>query len=336
MTDTLSINQVLVEELKVKDRIIEASETLNKSKNDTNTINVEDESDKEENTTGQCICDVCQSVFKTKNEMNNHKEKEHTQQKFTCIHCDKNFKAEASFKQHLNALHKRNEFLPVGHPGRIQLNNRQNIACYECDERFETGTDLSKHMEIHVAGTSMNIASDTEKGYRNTRIEKTCRYFRKGFCAKGSQCRFKHEKCDERVSRGKDLERHMTASEAETKSNYEGFKRSRAEIICRYYRRGFCEKGNQCLFKHEKTQRNSTPACNRGVECRYLYQKRCRYFHQGVGVQNQEQKECRYKNECRNQSKCPFAHPVQYFRFTQRTVRPPQGTHVRNMEIWRE
>ena len=303
LNDTLSINQVLVEELKVKDKIIEANELLNKNKD-----NKENEEEQSTNSaqctkcpwtsnkksqlaghmlkhTGQYICDVCKSVFKTKNELNKHKDVEHshpneTAMEFNCITCDKKFRTEPSFKQHLHAKHKNQQHnLPVGHPDRNRSRvSSQCIACRICDETFATGNALEEHMGKH---------------------------------------------------------RYETRSESEN-----GFINARAEKSCRYYKNGFCVKGDQCAFKHEETQRNTAPACNRGQECFYFYQNRCRYYHPGVGVQNQNKeqfrrpRECRYKSECWNQSSCSYGHPGQDFQFSQRTSRPPQG--VRNMEIWRD
>ena len=66
----------------------------------------------------------------------------------------------------------------------------------------------------------------------------------------------------------------------------ERFETQNRNRICRYFKRGFCAKGDQCTYQHKKPIK-STHACNNGMQCHFLKQNRCRFFHPEVGVTNQ-------------------------------------------------
>ena len=145
--------------------------------------------------------------------------------------------------------------------------------------------------------------------------------------------------CDKRFTNGKEIQDHM---KEHTGGNAgQEFKNPGVDKICRYFKNGFCRKGDQCLFKHTEGQTNFTPKCARGTGCFFLQQNRCHYFHPGVGVQMPRmqteslQSECRYKEQCWNISTCSFFHSNsnQGFRFAQRQSRPPQGIR---MNMWRD
>ena len=112
-------------------------------------------------------------------------------------------------------------------------------------------------------------------------------------------CRFQYQN---------QVEAHMR----EHNTNQQGFERRQARKSCRYFRRGYCLKGNQCAFEHSEQTQNHTPACNKGLECRYLYQNRCSFFHPGIGVQKPQN--------------------MQDFRFGRRNKRPPMSSN--NMNDW--
>ena len=157
LMDTLSINQVLMEEVKVKDAIIKADELLRDSQSTSK--KTEDDTDTEVHIQnrrniircnkcewtspnqaqlpghmlkheGQYICPKCKLGYKTKKEMNEHMQAQHKVQQesvnLTCITCDKTFPSQHSLKQHLNSKHKKEEELPVGHPQRAQNKNNES------------------------------------------------------------------------------------------------------------------------------------------------------------------------------------------------------------------
>ena len=147
--------------------------------------------------TGQYLCEVCKQFFKTKNDLVKHKQthiKDQEQVKMVCITCDKTFYTEHSFKQHMLAKHKEKEhtstsdYRPVGHPDRYQNKQENNrwFACTKCTKLCGGGSELEAHMAEHIDNSGRN------EGFQRVHKEKICRYFKNGYCAKGSQCLFKH------------------------------------------------------------------------------------------------------------------------------------------------
>ena len=291
LADTLSINQVLVEEIKVKDKIIETNEMINKSKNaDVDEVMIEN-SEKTFNCSectwsttkeihlaghmvkhivGQYACAKCEQTFKTKTEHDKHKTEAHVNKQngrmFKCITCDSTFESEHSVKQHMQSKHKSASSFPVGHPQRYAraLPPSQNIACTKCNKRFATGNQIEDHMTEH----------DKESEFKNPRDDKICRYFRKGRCLKGDMCHFKHQ---------------------------------------------------------------TPPVCNKGPNCVFFAQNRCRFYHPGGSNNNNKsmkQRECKFKINCWNITTCSYFHPQQDFQFLRKSNRPPQ--YVQNMDVWRD
>ena len=286
LEDTLAINQVLTEEIKVKDAIIEANKILEEAQNNSvdeasNTFTCK-ECDWKTNVSahlaghmikhrkGQYACQQCHVTTITKQELNDHVEQKHKSndkdEAYECDKCDKIFPSEHSLKQHKTSKHKSTNSLPVGHPERAQIENRDElktlgISCVQCGKRFSNGTEIDRHMEDHINEPRNNV-------FREPRETKVCRYYRNGFCNKGETCKFSHKINKEMVSR--------------------------------------------------------TPRCSWGEDCKFKMQNRCRFFHSGVGVQAQNHqssirsnKECRYKESCRNIQRCSYAHPSQGFQFAQ-------------------
>ena len=103
--------------------------------------------------------------------------------------------------------------------------------------------------------------------------------------------------------------------------------------ICKYFVRGGCFKGDQCLFSHPyEKQFKAAPKCRNGRNCPYLARGVCTFFHPMIGVQqpiadqqpsNQAQNNispprgwCRYREECRKPN-CNFSHPDYDFDYEQ-------------------
>ena len=301
LADTLGVNQVLMEEIKVKDAIIEANEKIigNKDKE----VIVEIEEQDEEHTlwtncteckwksidatklaghmlkhTGQYSCSQCNMKFKEKTDVKNHIKSTHAVQQnetiFECLVCDKTFSSEPSMKQHNSTKHKMQTNLPIGHPERIkESNQRMKFGCVICGKSFALPNELEEHVEIHTRKETEN-----------------------------------------------------------------GFLPSTSKITCRYFKRGYCSKGEQCRFNHEKPKTHFAPMCNRGQQCVYLARNSCNFFHPGIGVQKpifkpeEQERKCRYGTQCWKIDTCIFAHENKGFQFKVRKNRPPMG--VRNMETW--
>ena len=290
LADTLNMNQVLVEELKVKDDIIKANEKIRESEANIEVVEgnngnkepirqtdssnmvkcdecdwyspIEKIDDHMLIHTGQFVCGECKLAFKTRSELKRH-EGTHTQKSsvrgFKCISCDKDFQAQHSFKQHLDTKHNNTKKFPVGHPGRYV--EHKNIACTKCDKLFYTGSEVEEHMTEHRA---------TNKSEQN-------------------------------------------------------FQFQRKRKVCRYFKNGFCFKGEQCAFSHIQPQNNDIQVCRRGQGCKFFYQNRCKFFHENAGVHFKKQRACKFGEKCWNFSTCEFSHDNQGFRFSHRTNRPPQN-----------
>jgi hypothetical protein len=155
LTDTLGINQVLVEEIKVKDKIIKANELLNNLEKNAESVIIDDTDDKDDRSntkiikcskcswtsdsqsqlpghmlkhTGQYTCELCKQIFETKPEVDKHKKEKHVkiqddEVSLVCITCDGKFQNEHSLKQQMQSKHKNGESIPVGHPDRYKKKN---------------------------------------------------------------------------------------------------------------------------------------------------------------------------------------------------------------------
>ncbi|KAI9352794.1 hypothetical protein BDR26DRAFT_204838 [Obelidium mucronatum] len=158
--------------------------------------------------------------------------------------------------------------------------------------------------EAHVKAT---LAFDLDP-QKKSGGEGVCRFFLKGFCAKGQMCPYKH------------------VSQATLNANA-----SKAGVVCKHYLRGLCKKGDLCEFLHEYNLKKM-PECwffskfqsCTNPECQYLHidpnskVKECPWYARGF---------CKHGPKCRNKHvrqavcqnyvtgfcpkgpECPFGHP---------------------------
>ena len=316
LADTLSINQVLTEEIKVKDQIIKANEILNNNdlnvlENDTSVVREDsvtrgnsvkcDQCDWTSDIvtqlsghmlkhTGQYPCDICKQLFKTDVEMKEHKRVHNKSQEKTeliCIACDKAFQSEHSFKQHMLAKH-----------------HTRNQSRSVTPDR----------------GDKQSLPVGHPQRYQNKNINQNIACLQ----------------CSKVFATGREVEDHMTEHTEENMNQME-FEVPQQDKICRYFRKGFCFKGDQCVFKHSKMHEPQAPMCNRGPLCIFKAQNRCLFLHPELDSQNSQQKwkrECRFKEKCWNISSCLYSHNMQGFRFSGRNTRPP--LMARNMNTWKD
>ena len=67
--------------------------------------------------------------------------------------------------------------------------------------------------------------------------------------------------------------------------------------ICRYFAKGGCLKGNECIFSHpSEKQVESAPVCRNGLECRYLANGVCKFYHRQKWFQRAHHKETQHRN----------------------------------------
>ena len=100
LTDTLSINQVLVEEIKIKDKIIKANEILineNAAKGDIVIVNKVTENE-DQNKTDKVKCSLSEWTSTNSAQLHGHMLK-HTGQ-YLCEECGKNVRTHEEWKKH--------------------------------------------------------------------------------------------------------------------------------------------------------------------------------------------------------------------------------------------
>ena len=203
-----------------------------------------------------------------------------------------------------------------------EIQESVNLVCISCDKEFNSEHSLKQHMNSKRINVNALPVGHPERARKNN----------------NETLKIACVKCDKRFSTGKDVEEHMQEHNGDGNTDQE-YENPSVDKICRFFRNGYCSKGDECLFKHIGGQTNSTPTCNRGPGCFFFQQNRCHFFHPSAGIQQpriqpkSSQRECRFKQQCWNIADCPFFHPGQGFRFARRQNRPPQEG-VRGMSAW--
>ena len=87
---------------------------------------------------------------------------------YSCHLCDSKFRTQFNLKKQTDNVHNRNE------------NQKQDLDCVKCGRIFDKKRDVNEHVK------------DCEVEFTENRRE--CRYFRRGNCRKGDNCKFKHNK----------------------------------------------------------------------------------------------------------------------------------------------
>ena len=149
------------------------------------------------------------------------------------------------------------------------------------------------------------------------------------------------KKCEEILSNN-DMKNHI--EKCGKSINEAGQLKHKSNIVCKHWRRGQCDRGNNCMFSHvghqntirsENQSTGSTrKACRNGPSCSYLARGRCNFEHHNnkkhQGVQqarqptqrgqfrsHQEQgsgrRQCRFGANCDRVVNCPNLHSTQDF-----------------------
>ena len=210
LTDTISVNQVLMEEIKVKNAIIEANEKLNNHDDVQNSKENQDIQEtvhdvannrnkwtncrkcewKSTNATllaghmlkhnGQYICTQCKIAYVEKHDLTLHNQENHKEKEWECEVCENTFTAEPPLKQHMSSKHRNSQSLPDGHPENIREQQMLQFNCNMCGYTSSLPYQLQNHMKEHTQ------AGGSQK-FENPKVNKPCGYFKRGYCAEGSQ-----------------------------------------------------------------------------------------------------------------------------------------------------
>ena len=295
--DLLRQTQILTEDLKTKNGIIEADEKLNEI-----AIEVENQSQEFQDATGwmspeviahngaahkcpmcpwtstnikllkghmtkhKIKCQKCSKTVSTKQELFDHIVRDHSVVggKYACSMCDKIFATSESLMQHKTSKHQRASNLK-------KVNQQQNTE--------NVPTNIYSHPVGH------------NQWAEGKNRESRCKECAAEFVSKADLNKHIQEcldyscfQCGYRFHTHNELKQHKARKHEEYPN--EGFKQQIS--VCRYFIQNRCTKGQQCRFDHP-TSRNTQPnplICKRGQGCAFLARGDCHFFHQGYGVQS--------------------------------------------------
>ena len=271
---TLKANQVLAEELEIKNAIMEADDKLKENTEDNIKEAEEDDNDP------ILSCPGCE--FKTKNKqfMKGHLTKHKKRNTFNCTKCTKKFSQENALKQHTNSQHKPQSPPPVGSSQWGQSRNAKEERCTKCPSVFKEKPQLEEHL--------------------NTNHKQKCTVCRDVF-----DCRdflITHLQAAHNIDIEKDWSCescHEVFNGQEALRNHncqEQFQVTRQKKECWNFKQGRCNYGDRCWFSHTKRSNVRShqqeqhrgeykELCRRGRGCGYMANGCCNFFHPGVGVQ---------------------------------------------------
>ena len=141
---TLKANQVLSEEIEIRDAITKAENNSTEIK-ENEIIEIEEQEQEP-----VLRCPACTYSTFNKQHMKGHMTKHKTEVKsFTCNTCNKKFALEHSMKQHKKTQHgeaPKPLELPVGHSQWAQKKKEEEVNCEKCPSVFQEKAQLSKHI----------------------------------------------------------------------------------------------------------------------------------------------------------------------------------------------
>ena len=228
----------------------------------------------EEDRKEEYTCSKCESKFISEEHLKKHVDTKHKRQTSECNICGEIFNSKKEVEKHTHIYHKTNNVQPI-----IKRTSITSHECTVCKSKFKSKLYLQEHIK-HT--------HNTDAHHNNT-----------------NSSDFNCRKCGRIFESKTDVEKHHRNCNEEFTSN-------RKE--CRYYRKGSCKKGDNCLFKHTKPRE-----CRNGSRCRYWLQGRCKFGHQSpahvpVSQMTAEQgfsgdfRYCMFGAQCRNLPYCPLLH----------------------------
>ena len=329
VNETIKLNTLLKEEIKVKDDIIKAlsendteiPESKTKDKDDETNIKSATKNSSETEKHFECNdCDFttpvkshlmghiiehtsqyqcqrqgCKQTFKTYSDLDNHIDKDHENRapkEFICQTCNLYFKAKYELRLHNQKKHA----------------STDTVECQKCGRVFETKNDFKNH-DVYQCEQMF------------TRVpEKVCRYFADGGCTKGNMCKFPHKR---------QINDKPVIPEC------------RNGAQCHYLKRGACvfshwgaggQKRNQ---RAHKTSSGSTKECRKGADCEYFQRGICKFNHRKRGNQSNRYNQsyngrswCKFLEDCFRVPNCSFKHYDEDFPELPTVKNPPIGVSL--------
>ena len=101
-------------------------------------------------------------------------------------------------------------------------------------------------------------------------------------------------KCAEMLNIKINMKKH---NELCGKNDDSGTHQEKSKVVCKHWRRGRCDRGNQCNFSHVGRQDTQSPVsqstkstvkCRNGLKCSFLARGRCNFGHH---TENKHKKE---------------------------------------------
>ena len=232
-------------------------------------------------------CPNCEKMFKSDKELQDHVKVSHKMEgeKFQCNKCNNVFTTHNALKQHAQSKHEASARVPVGH----QAWAKEQNALQE-----QTNLNCTTCPAIFRTEHDLQVHTRTHKNAFTI----SCNH------------------CDEMFEVKNDLNHHIRTA-------HRGF--TTIQKPCRYFNKGWCEKGEMCSFSHamdnnlwpQREQGQQARTCTRGPGCTFLARGTCFYYHPSAGArmeQRQGQKQqmhkklCHFQERCWHQETCRYTH----------------------------
>ena len=229
-----------------------------------------------------------------------------------CTACNKSFNKNQDLERHMNDKHSEKQ-------------------CILCDQMCSSEIELVRHQaQCLDQGLQTEMCKGCNKNFNSYGMKKHHKVCH-------GEKRYTCPKCGELFKMAKEVKKHILEEHEEREA------REKSREVCWHWRQGNCLKGDSCHFSHvgfqkdnsSNIQKRSTRSktCHNGPQCQWKERGECRFFHPGVGVQNQKQMRgvqgerqhsggqqgaqrqssqrnqlCRWNENCFRKDTCKFVH----------------------------
>ena len=250
-------------------------------------------------------CDKCNYRSKVKSDLKGHM-LVHSEQYQCQQGCKKYFKTLAQLDTHHNSIHSQKQ----------RMNTHK---CDKCDSIFKEAHQLRIHKKLKHY--ERNEFKCEKCNFTSRDIYFIRKHKEEGHGMTNISC----DLCGEIFARKNDFEKHRNSCN-------QGYQKIMNKE-CFYFKKGRCLKRENCAFKHE-TKKSEIPECRNGISCKYLRNGICLFVHKDSRVQNNELW-CKFSENCRRFSNCPYLHSEQDFPNLPKITKPPFW-HQNVAQAWKE